>query len=67
MIDEHIAVMEALKGVQVDGAVLVTTPQVQQEQKNIGNKKKEKQYRQIKKDFLNILHFCAKNSLRLSN
>ena len=40
MIDEHIAVMEALKGVQVDGAVLVTTPQVQQEQKNIGNKKK---------------------------
>jgi len=40
VIDEHIAVMEALKGVQVDGAVLVTTPQVQQEQKNIGNKKK---------------------------
>ncbi|XP_023337011.1 cytosolic Fe-S cluster assembly factor NUBP2 homolog [Eurytemora carolleeae] len=27
VIDEHIAVMEALKGVQVDGAVLVTTPQ----------------------------------------
>ena len=27
-IDEHIAVMEALKGVKVDGAVLVTTPQV---------------------------------------
>ncbi len=26
--DEHIAVMEALKGVPVDGAVLVTTPQV---------------------------------------
>jgi hypothetical protein len=26
--DEHIAVMEALKGVAVDGAVLVTTPQV---------------------------------------
>jgi len=25
--DEHIAVMEALKGVKVDGAVLVTTPQ----------------------------------------
>ena len=27
-VDEHIAVMEALKGVKVDGAVLVTTPQV---------------------------------------
>jgi Mrp family chromosome partitioning ATPase len=27
--DEHIAVMEALRGVAVDGAVLVTTPQVQ--------------------------------------
>ena len=26
--DEHIAVMESLKGVAVDGAVLVTTPQV---------------------------------------
>ncbi len=29
-VDEHIAVMEALKGVKVDGAVLVTTPQVDQ-------------------------------------
>ena len=27
--DEHITVMEALRGVQVEGAVLVTTPQVQ--------------------------------------
>ena len=26
--DEHITVMEALRGVQVEGAVLVTTPQV---------------------------------------
>ena len=31
-IDEHIAVMEALKGVKVDGAVLVTTPQVDRRQ-----------------------------------
>ena len=28
LLDEHIAVMESLKGVHVDGAVLVTTPQV---------------------------------------
>jgi len=40
VIDEHIAVMEALKGVQVDGAVLVTTPQVQQEQKKYWEFKK---------------------------
>ena len=26
--DEHITVMEALRGVEVEGAVLVTTPQV---------------------------------------
>ena len=28
--DEHITVMEALRGVEVEGAVLVTTPQVRQ-------------------------------------